>query len=30
MTDATYGYTKNLGKVEFDSAIEKVTAELKN
>ena len=30
MTEATYGYTKNLGKVEFDSAIEKVTGELKN
>ena len=30
MTEATYGYTKNLGKVEFEVAVEKVTNELKN
>ena len=29
MTETTYGYTKNLGKIGFDSAIEKVTGELK-
>ena len=29
MTDATYGYTKNLGKIGFDNAVEKVTEELK-
>jgi len=29
MTDATYGYTKNLGNVGFDDAITKVTEALK-
>lgn len=29
MTDATYGYTKNLGKVDFDEAVVKVTEALK-
>ena len=29
MTDATYGYTKNLGAIGFDEAIERVTAALK-
>jgi uncharacterized protein (DUF302 family) len=29
MTDATYGYSKNLGKIEFDSAVGKVTEHLK-
>lgn len=30
MTDATYGYTKNLGKVGFDKAVETVTEGLKS
>ena len=30
MTDASYGYTKNLGKMDFDGAVEKVTAALKD
>ena len=30
MTNATYGYTRNLGNVEFDDAVEKVTAALKS
>ena len=29
MADVTYGYTRNLGKVEFEKAIERVTAALK-
>ena len=29
MTDANYGYTKNLGDVNFEAAIEKVTEALK-
>ena len=29
MSDAKYGYTKNLGKVDFDQAVEKITAALK-
>ncbi len=29
MTAATYGYTRNLGAIEFDDAIERVTAALK-
>ena len=29
MTQASYGYTKNLGKMAFDDAVEKVTAALK-
>lgn len=29
MTDATYGITKNIGEIDFDEAIEKVTAALK-
>ena len=29
MTDVTYGYTKNLGKADFDDATERVTAALK-
>lgn len=29
MSEATYGYTKNLGKVNFDEALEKVTQALK-
>jgi len=29
MTNVTYGITKNLGKVDFDEAVEKVTAALK-
>lgn len=29
MSETTYGYTKNLGKVDFDGAVEKVTAALK-
>jgi len=29
MTDATYGYTRNLGRVEFDDAVARVTAALK-
>ncbi len=29
MTDATYGYTKNLGKTDFDDATKRVTAALK-
>ena len=30
MTQASYGYTKNLGKMAFDDAVEKVTAALKD
>jgi uncharacterized protein (DUF302 family) len=29
MADTTYGYTKNLGKIDFDHAVDKVTEELK-
>ncbi len=29
MSDATYGYTRNLGRVEFDDAVARVTAALK-
>ena len=29
MTDAHYGITKNIGKIDFDEAIDKVTAALK-
>ena len=29
MTDANYGYTRNLGQVEFDDAVTRVTAALK-
>ena len=29
MTNATYGYTKNLGKTDFDDATRQVTAALK-
>ena len=29
MADASYGYTKNLGPVAFDDAVERVTAALK-
>lgn len=29
MSDAKYGYTKNLGKVDFDQAVERVTSALK-
>jgi uncharacterized protein (DUF302 family) len=29
MTDVTYGYTKNLGKTDFDDATKRVTAALK-
>ena len=29
MTDATYGHTRNLGKVDFGEAVERVTAALK-
>ncbi len=29
MTGATYGYTKNLGKADFDDAVERVTSALK-
>lgn len=29
MTEASYGYTKNLGKVEFGHALERVTEALK-
>ena len=30
MSEASYGYTKNLGTVGFDDAIERTTAALKN
>jgi uncharacterized protein (DUF302 family) len=30
MSEASYGYTKNLGTVVFDDAIERTTAALKN
>jgi uncharacterized protein (DUF302 family) len=30
MTQASYGYTKNMGKMAFDDAVEKVTAALKD
>jgi uncharacterized protein (DUF302 family) len=29
MSDAKYGYTKNLGALDFDQAVEKVTSALK-
>lgn len=29
MTEASYGYTKNLGRVSFDEAVENVTSALK-
>ena len=29
MTDASYGYTKNIGKMDFGGAVDKVTAALK-
>ena len=29
MTDASYGYTSNLGRIAFDEAVDKVTAALK-
>ena len=29
MTEATYGHTRNIGKVEFNVAVERVTAALK-
>lgn len=30
MSGGAYGYTKNLGKMDFDAAVEKVTAALKD
>ena len=29
MATANYGYTKNLGKIPFDEALERITAGLK-
>ena len=30
MIDASYGYTKNLGQIDFDAALERVTTALKS